>query len=392
MDKNIVMRIVVHPRSMITFVSYLALGVSSAIAQNSTSAAAAKPRQQGLANAAPLTAPDISRLKAKAEAGDASAQATLGKAYKDGNGVPKNDAEALRWLRKAADQGDASAENDLGVIYRMGEGVAQDNEEALRWYKKAAKKGNAKAMFNLGASYYNGDGVEVDDVASYAWFLLAQEGGNTPADEALRRADSEREATPSAGFIKVAEMYEAGDDLPKSAVEALKWYRKAADAGDAKASVTVAKLLLSAGRSPTPEEYAEVRQRCEDAAKQSFSPGAYCMVLIYKRGIGTAKDQVEAQKWMGRAAELGHPQAALELGEAYWRGEGVKTDLVTACMWIWLALNAKVPEAQQDEQALQKEMSLKQVEEAKRKASEWAVRHRPPTIYERRGGKLGPQH
>ena len=391
-DKNIVMRIGVRPRSMIMFISCLALGVASAMAQDSTSTGAAKPRQQGSANAAPLTAPDVSRLKAKAEAGDASAQASLGKAYKDGNGVPKNDAQALRWFHKAADQGDASAENDLGVMYRVGEGVPQDNDEALRWYKKAAKHGNPKAMFNLGASYYNGDGVEVDDVASYAWFLLAQEGGSPAANEALRRADSEREATPSAGFVKVAEMYEAGDDLPKSAVEALKWYRRAADAGDAKASVTVAKLLLSAGRTPAPEEYAEVRQRCEDAAKRNFSPGAYCMVLVYKRGIGTAKDQVEAQKWMGRAAELGHPQAALELGEAYWRGDGVRTDLVTAYMWIWLAFNAKVAGAQQDEQALQKEMSPKQIEQAKGKASEWAARHRLPTIYERRGVNSPPQH
>ena len=95
---------------------------------------------------------------------------------------------------------------------------------------------------------------------------------------------------------------------------------------------------------------------------------------------------------MGRAAELGHPQAALELGEAYWRGDGVRTDLVTAYMWIWLAFNAKVAGAQQDEQALQKEMSPKQIEQAKGKASEWAARHRLPTIYERRGVNSPPQH
>jgi TPR repeat protein len=377
---------------MIRYVLCMAMGLAVAMAQDSAPPPAPQPPRQETDKPSRLSASEISRLKAKAEGGDSGAQATLGKAYKNGNGVTKSDASALTWLRKAADQGEADAENDLGVMYRMGEGVPQDKEEAVRWYKKAARQGNSKAMFNLGASYYNGDGVQIDDVASYGWFLLAQEAGNPAADEALRRAASEREAGRDSAFVKVAEMYETGDDLSKNPDQALKWYRKAADAGGAKASVTVAKLLLSAGRSLTPEEGAEVRQRCEDAAKRNFSPGAYCMVLIYKQGLGTPKDEVEAQKWLGRAAELGHPQAALELGEAYWRGEGVKTDLVTAYMWIWLALSAKLPGAQQDEQALQKEMSPKQVEQAKRKANEWVVRHRFPTIYERQGGNLRPQH
>lgn len=158
---------------MITLVSYLVLGVASALAQASTSAPATRSPQQVTANPSPLRPSEIVQLQSKAEAGDASAQATLGKAYQDGNGVPQNDALAVKWLRKAADQGDATSENNLGIMYRMGEGVARDKEEAVRWYQKAAKHGNSKAMFNLGASYYNGDGVAINDVASYAWFLLA---------------------------------------------------------------------------------------------------------------------------------------------------------------------------------------------------------------------------
>ena len=40
-------------------------------------------------------------------------------------------------------------------------------------------------------------------------------------------------------------MYETGDELLKNSVEALKWYRKAADTGDPQADVKVASLLLS---------------------------------------------------------------------------------------------------------------------------------------------------
>jgi uncharacterized protein len=370
---------------MIRLVSYLVLGVAGAISQTSTPAAVSRSPSQQTSKPSPLSALEIRELQAKAEGGDAGAQATLGKAYLDGNGVRQSDALALKWSRKAAEQGDAAAENNLGLMYRMGEGVERDKEEAARWYHKSAKQGNARAMFNLGASYYNGDGVEVDDVASFAWFLLAQEAGDPAADEASRRAVSEKVVSPSEAYVKIAQMYEAGDQLPKSPAEALKWYRKAADADDPKASVTVASLLLGDGRSVTAEESTEARQRCEDAAKMKFAQGAFCLATIYKRGIGIAKDEVEGTKWLGRAAELGHSRAILELGEAYWKGEGVKADPVTAYSWIWLAYNSKVPGAESDEQLLGKELSAKQVEQAKQKASAWAkthwvggLRQRPP--------------
>jgi TPR repeat protein len=362
-------------RSTITAVSFLVFAVAGGPAPGSASTLATGPQGQEAAKPARLTASEIRQLQAKAEAGDSTAQSALGKAYQDGNGVPQNDAMALKWFRKAADQGDAAAENNLGVMYRMGSGVERDKEEAVRWYLKAAKQSNAKAMFNLGAAYYNGDGVGVDDVASFAWFLLAQEAGDPAADEAVRRALSEKEAPPIEAYVKVGKMYEAGDELSNNPGEALKWFRKAADAGDAETSVKVAKLLLAPGRPPSQEDYAEARKRCEDAAQKNSS-GAYCLALIYRRGIGVAKDPVESTKWLNRAAELGLARAVLELGEAYWKGDGVKPDPVAAYTWIWLAYNSKVPGAEQDEQALSKELSTKQVQQAKQKAVEWSGRHR----------------
>ena len=72
---------------------------------------------------AALGASDITQLRAKAEAGDASAQLALARAYADGNGVRQNDDLAAAWCRKAADQGNAAAENELGIMYREGRGV-----------------------------------------------------------------------------------------------------------------------------------------------------------------------------------------------------------------------------------------------------------------------------
>lgn len=330
-----------------------------------------------------LSQAQISQLQSAAENGDASAQVLLAKAYEHGDGVPQNDQTAFRWYRKAAEQGDAESQNKVGVLYSQGLGVDRSKEEAVSWYLKAARQKNGSAMFNLGAAYYNGEGVRTDDVESYAWFLLAREAGNPSAGDAVKRSASENPRQVTVAFTKIAEMYTRGDELPKDPTEALKWYRKAADAGDMKASVSVASMLLGPDRTPTPQEAAEARKRCEDVADRNFAPGAYCMVLINRLGLGGPKDPAESMKWLNRAAELGHPKAALELGEAHWKGDGVQKDLVTAYMWIWLALRAKAQGADADEQALHKEMSSKQVDQAKRKANEWITRHRFPTIYQR---------
>jgi TPR repeat protein len=320
-----------------------------------------------------------------------AAQAALGQAYEKGNGVPRNDDQAFKWYHMAAEQGDAEAENNVGVMCRMGEGVGRNKEEAVAWFRKAAHQKNSKAMFNLGAAYYNGDGVLVDDVASAAWFLIAQASGNNAANNAVQRATTEPAVKSGAAFVRAAQMYENGDDMPKDPVAALRWYRNAADAGDTEASVTVTSRLPAPGRNATPEDYAEARQRCEDAAEHGFSPGAYCVALIYRRGIGVTKDPAEVAKWLTRAAELGHAQAGLELGEAYWKGEGVKPDLAAAYLWIWLAYNAKVPGAEQDEQALRGEMPAKQVEQSKKKALAWARSHHTLGLRQRREDSSSPE-
>jgi TPR repeat protein len=40
--------------------------------------------------------------------------------YDTGNGVRQDDAEALKWYRKAAEQGSAPAQDSLGEMYARG--------------------------------------------------------------------------------------------------------------------------------------------------------------------------------------------------------------------------------------------------------------------------------
>ena len=98
----------------------------------------------------------IAELRRQAEQGDADAQYNLGVMYRDGAGVPQDDAEAVHWIRLAADQGNAEAQAMLGAMYSGGRGVPLDQAEAVRWIRLAAEQGDAETQFNLGFMYHRG--------------------------------------------------------------------------------------------------------------------------------------------------------------------------------------------------------------------------------------------
>src|SRR6266853_736720 len=82
----------------------------------------------------------IEEVKAKAEAGDAESQVELGRRYDKGEGVVKDQVEAVKWYRKAVEQNDVKAQFALGFCFYAGEGVAKDYVEAVKWYRRAAEQ------------------------------------------------------------------------------------------------------------------------------------------------------------------------------------------------------------------------------------------------------------
>ncbi len=69
--------------------------------------------------------------------------------YLEGQGIAKDQAQALAWFRKAAEQGLATAQVYLGWMYFHGTGVAKDKAQTVAWFRKAAEQGNADAQSNL---------------------------------------------------------------------------------------------------------------------------------------------------------------------------------------------------------------------------------------------------
>ncbi len=112
-----------------------------------------------------------------AEQGYADAENALGTMYRHGQGVPQDYAEAMKWYRRAAEREEASAQNNLGVMYRHGQGVPQDYAEAMKWYRRAAEQSHAKAQYSLGFMYFSGEGVPQDYTLAHMWFNLAGASG-----------------------------------------------------------------------------------------------------------------------------------------------------------------------------------------------------------------------
>ena len=322
----------------------------------------------------PLPPEEVAQLKAKAEEGNPDAQVSLARAYEVGNGVPKSDQQSAKWYRAAAEQGNAKAQNSLGLMYRSGRGVNQDKAEAISWYRKAARQKNPSAMFNLGTAYYNGDGVGIDNVAAFAWFLLAQDFGSPPAVDAVKRMTEEARSLQTNAFEKIGDMYQKGDDFPKSYMDAVNWYRKAAESGETRVQVKLANLLLH-DSTGTPN-YDEVHRLCEKAAKQNSATGTYCVGELYQQGFGVERDLPMAAMWFTKAAKMGLSVAALRLGEMYWKGEGLKQDKISAYEFIYLA-SVALPEATQERERLEKEMTQKEIQKGKAKAIEWSHEQHP---------------
>jgi len=212
---------------------------------------------QALAGMSPEEVKMYTETKAKAEKGDLEAHFNLAACYARGWGVAQDQAEAVKWIRKAADQGYPMAQFSLGNCYDNGNGVTKNAVEAAKWMRKAADQGFANAQNTLASYYANGKGVAMSQVEAAKWMRKAADQGDALAQYNLGNS------------------YHVGRGVPKDAIEAVKWTRKAADQGDA--------------------------------------PAQFNLGNSYATGAGVAKDTVEAAKWYRKAADQGHAEAAESL-------------------------------------------------------------------------------
>lgn len=234
----------------------------------------------------PVPDPEMDR----ARRGDPDAQFAVGYRYARGVRVPRDEAAAADWFRKAAAQGHVRAQYNLGVMYSRGRGVDQDYAEALNWYSMAAEQGDAAAQAVIAAMYQRGVGTAPDLRAAFDWYLKAARQGHQNS------------------MYKVGELYLQGvPGIPRDAKEAFRWFKAAAEKGHVNAQLSVA--------------------------------------FMYGKGEGVARDDAQAVYWYRRAAEAGNPNAQYNLGVIFAKGRGVRRNLDEAKKWYALAADQGEPNA-----------------------------------------------
>ena len=127
--------------------------------------------------------------------------------------------------------------------------------------------------------------------------------GDFAAALRLLTVAGERGGAPQA-LTTIGMMYEQGQGVRLSATEALKWYRRAADAGYGPAIVNLA-LIYSGfgGTTGIPANLPEAAKWLRVGADLGYAPAQAMLGFAYVNGRGVAADPVEAKKWLTLAAE-----------------------------------------------------------------------------------------
>ena len=224
---------------------------------------------------------------------DAELWSDLGEMYLYGFGVEQNYEQAVCWLRKAADQGNANAQVSLGYMYLNGYGVEQKDEQALYWFNVAAKQGNVEWQGTLGWEHY----LRKNYKEAANWFRLAAENGEASAQQALR------------------DMYDRGCGVELDHAQAKYWgckyaeqCRKPAERGNAGAQF---ELGLMYGRE---RDDKEAMKWFRLAADQGNAKAQVRLGDIYFHGLGVEQNDAQAVNWYLMAAKQGDREGRRGLG------------------------------------------------------------------------------
>jgi TPR repeat protein len=232
-------------------------------------------------------------LKSAGDAGGGAAAYAVATAYHNGlPGVPKDQRLAYLWIVKAA-KAQHPAAFSLGGLYNLqGLGGRPKSEaEAAKWYRSGSGREDPTSYLRLAEFTRDGrGGLAKDPVLAQGWFLAGAEYGDPIAMFEL-------------GLIFLTS--DGGSGFPQDDAEALKWFRKASEAGVAKADRYIG-LLHEGGRAGVPRSQSEALRWYRSGAEKGDADALAKVAEAYERGkYGLSADQAEAERWYRRAATAG---------------------------------------------------------------------------------------
>ncbi len=245
-------------------------------------------------------------------------------AYRQGNVASAE--QALRSLRTPS----ADADAWLGAILIERGATA----EGLRLIQRAADAGSSEGQHRLGLIYARGDaGQPRNDARAAELFTKAAEQGH-------------RRAQTNLGLL-----YLRGQGVPRDLVQARAWLEKAASDGDPYAMYTLGRAMDESA-PPVAADATRAADLFRRAAERGHPMAALRYGLALSEGAGVKKDLPASHRWLVQAQENGVPEAALALGDIAVRmpmqRDKAANDkaLKIAIAWYETAANGGVPSAQ----------------------------------------------
>lgn len=176
-----------------------------------------------------------------------------------------------------------------------------------------------------------------------------------------------------AGFAEGALAYNSGN-YPV----ALKETKPLAHAGNADAQHLLG-LMYYTGRG-VPRDYAQAFSWHRKAALQGKPDAQYVVGAMYYTGNAVRQDRAQATQWFRKAASHGHGEAQYALGLMYrYRVNGTEQDKVMAWTLWDLAAASGHRKAAAQRDALARQMTQPQLQEAKGMSASWRPGQPMPT-------------
>ena len=181
--------------------------------------------------------------------GDSLAQSMLPRVdnMRDAASSPEAMAKNIGFIQKSAQDGNAVAQFQLSLLLATGDGVAKDEAQALVWERKAAEQDHPQALAALATRLILGGGVKPDFWKGYSYLYRASALGHTLAQRMM------------------GSLYKTGTGVKPDPVDAVKWFNIAVHSGDTRA----AQLRDEVAANMKPSDLAEAQRRTDAWLKKS---------------------------------------------------------------------------------------------------------------------------
>lgn len=295
--------------------------------------------------------------------------------------------EAYEQIREAADEGNAIALYMMAAYFSQGYGVQPiNNQKAIAYFKKSYEAGYAVAGYDVAASLPDGS-PEQDEIRNHAKDNILElaneedvfaqtnaawgyrEGYGTAVDhvEAVKWVRKAAEQGFARAQYDLGWMYQYGRGVERSDEKAAGWYLKAAEQGLARAQRNLG-FMYEYGRGVERSD-AKAAEWVLKAAEQGL---ADVQNVMYKNGRGVEQYYVKTAGWYLKAAEQGYAEAQCNLGYMYANGTGVEQSYVKAAEWFLKAAEQGDADAQYHLGVMYRDGTG--VERSDEKAAEWYLK------------------